>query len=1100
MATEEENGGASSEEAGTDAPVVAVAPRGGGVGGSGPPSSRRSSASSTGSSFVASSAATPAASTPGATPATTPAPSPPPPVPPASSPSSSAAGAEGTAGVPAPPIGAPADAPSANADAGSGSTSPALGDAPMPAVGTEASAAPRPDAVGSDPAIASAVAGHKQKQNPDPRSRKPVTRGSRTNLAAAATTIARPPLNPYLRIAIVRDPNVDEVTCEDPERPGKTKRVSVGKLATERETVEGADDEDDERGGGGEAAAKKSSAAGDGGGAPTKEEEGSEPDSAPAEEEAKKKRDIPVPLIAAAKRYDRDVPPAHRVPSSYVRHVCPSYDEVVNETVEYDVDAEDERWWRENADFGPESEARIVPEEDEEHKKEPADDKTTAPGGEGGAPAVPEKPKTTVTRGAKSIVIDGAVYTKTKNGKYQNEKGKFVKRKALLEALGPEAAAMVGPGKKRAGAAATAAATGEGSGGTGGGTSGGGTSGGTSGGVSGGTSGGTGLTSGGTTPRSAPSTPRKEYTLEEALLLNPRYLHSRHSTAGLMRKYNPKLPLATFEKMIDALEKATGFESIVTSQQAEELLIEKMPELEDIFGPLSARDRARMEEDEERDLARWLPKGDDASKQKGLPSLAPPVTLPEVISQVYEHWVAKRSRLRKPLLRRYWPPTSAADTNPHQVFRQREGENRRRLRKKRQNDREAHRRMRRLRSDFERVRVLCDLIVRREEVGRTLVESTREYFEQRLYELTDTTGRPRRSALTEEEMQKALDVPKVFDDGPISSRGRKKRKRGSSHAASATAAAAEAESRGPSPVPHAGARTCPPAASSLALPPGSGPHTRPPLVPPLGLIPPPKNIVVAGHGGGLPAPNFLQPLATRESHQVTSWEHAVPSFPSYVDGIPTTLPDGFRHRPRLGRGGRIVIDRVPRPNPYAVGPGMPPRLPPPPTVVTYGSPPPRAGYDVAPLGTDGPNYTVEGSPDKYGPNRSPARRLEDGRWAPSSSGSVAIEPGKGTDASTAPKAPPAQGLLDLALPLPGRGGGGDDDDGDTDGDKATSLSRRIAEICARGLVEDQEAASATGTDEGDNDLDEVLVPIEDWMEAPAGAGIYGSEQFVVGPL
>jgi hypothetical protein len=32
------------------------------------------------------------------------------------------------------------------------------------------------------------------------------------------------------------------------------------------------------------------------------------------------------------------------------------------------------------------------------------------------------------------------------------------------------------------------------------------------------------------------------------------------------------------------------------------------------------------------------------------------------------------------------------------------------------------------------------------------------------------------------------------------------------------------------------------------------------------------------------------------------------------------------------------------------------------------------------------------------------------------------------------------------------------------------------------------------------EMDKVLVPIEDWMEAPEGMRIYGSEKFVIGPL
>ena len=45
-------------------------------------------------------------------------------------------------------------------------------------------------------------------------------------------------------------------------------------------------------------------------------------------------------------------------------------------------------------------------------------------------------------------------------------------------------------------------------------------------------------------------------------------------------------------------------------------------------------------------------------------------------------------------------------------------------------------------------------------------------------------------------------------------------------------------------------------------------------------------------------------------------------------------------------------------------------------------------------------------------------------------------------------------------------------------------------------------AAATAEEEealGKN-IHEVLVPIEDWMEAPEALNIYGSEKFVIGPL
>jgi enhancer of polycomb-like protein len=45
-----------------------------------------------------------------------------------------------------------------------------------------------------------------------------------------------------------------------------------------------------------------------------------------------------------------------------------------------------------------------------------------------------------------------------------------------------------------------------------------------------------------------------------------------------------------------------------------------------------------------------------------------------VIAEVWGYWVAKRQRLKKPLLRRFWPVTSINDSNPHLVFRPREKE------------------------------------------------------------------------------------------------------------------------------------------------------------------------------------------------------------------------------------------------------------------------------------------------------------------------------------------------------------------------------------------------------------------------------------------
>jgi enhancer of polycomb-like protein len=62
----------------------------------------------------------------------------------------------------------------------------------------------------------------------------------------------------------------------------------------------------------------------------------------------------------------------------------------------------------------------------------------------------------------------------------------------------------------------------------------------------------------------------------------------------------------------------------------------------------------------------------------------------KIIPEIYQFWIAKRNRLRKPCCRKYWPQTPASDTNPHMVFRPREKE-RYRLRKHRKNDLDSYR-------------------------------------------------------------------------------------------------------------------------------------------------------------------------------------------------------------------------------------------------------------------------------------------------------------------------------------------------------------------------------------------------------------------------
>jgi hypothetical protein len=45
------------------------------------------------------------------------------------------------------------------------------------------------------------------------------------------------------------------------------------------------------------------------------------------------------------------------------------------------------------------------------------------------------------------------------------------------------------------------------------------------------------------------------------------------------------------------------------------------------------------------------------------------VTITKIFPDFYKYWHFKRDKQSKPLIRKFWPPTTAGDTNPHQVFR-----------------------------------------------------------------------------------------------------------------------------------------------------------------------------------------------------------------------------------------------------------------------------------------------------------------------------------------------------------------------------------------------------------------------------------------------
>jgi enhancer of polycomb-like protein len=312
---------------------------------------------------------------------------------------------------------------------------------------------------------------------------------------------------------------------------------------------------------------------------------------------------------------------------------------------------------------------------------------------------------------------------------------------------------------------------------------------------------------------------------------------------------SPQLSVTMFEHMMDIMDKETAFESIITMSQAEVYFQCRIPQLFALF-PTIPRQVF--------------------------------VTTKNVIQEVYTYWVQKRSKLKRPLLRRFWPVTSTDDTNPHMVFRPREKE-KYKLRKKRQNDFNAYRKMKHLREDFDNLRTVLDSVRLRESFHRIHVLLQVDIFQQRLYDTIDTSGIPRPSKfLCKNEVKKVLNnAPHYVDVNNVL--GRK------------TSRAT------PNGLAHPIATSSIPYANDIDDSGASIGNTT-------GI-----NVHVAGQNNGDPAPNFLQPLLTRESY-ATSWEGSVPHFPTYEDAQ-IQLTYRFRQRPRIGRGGRLCIDRVPLPMP-----------------------------------------------------------------------------------------------------------------------------------------------------------------------------------------
>ncbi len=118
------------------------------------------------------------------------------------------------------------------------------------------------------------------------------------------------------------------------------------------------------------------------------------------------------------------------------------------------------------------------------------------------------------------------------------------------------------------------------------------------------------------------------------------------------------------------------------------------------------------------------------------------------VSIVYKYWMDRRNKLQKPLLRRFWAPTSIENQNPHMVFRPREKE-RYRLRKNRRNDADALIKSQHMLDNLEKAKRILTYVRKRELVKRHLLTIRREAFLQKLSVIIDPPENRRPSKLEE---------------------------------------------------------------------------------------------------------------------------------------------------------------------------------------------------------------------------------------------------------------------------------------------------------------------------------------------------------------
>mmetsp|Transcript_12554 Transcript_12554/g.41388 ORF Transcript_12554/g.41388 Transcript_12554/m.41388 type:complete len:475 (+) Transcript_12554:175-1599(+) len=174
-----------------------------------------------------------------------------------------------------------------------------------------------------------------------------------------------------------------------------------------------------------------------------------------------------------------------------------------------------------------------------------------------------------------------------------------------------------------------------------------------------------------------------------------------------LKSYNDgqnRLPPEKFELMLWRLETAC-------EEATERALAERLSMYADKGGVLSHAEKVQA-----------AASTSTLSREMAYEAMREASTRLAVLQAVYEYWVAKRKRWGKPIMRMLQVPPASSDTDPFHVFRTREKVNRPQTRRRRENDIAAFDKMTALRQNLEAARQLLEVTLKREKKKRDLVQ------------------------------------------------------------------------------------------------------------------------------------------------------------------------------------------------------------------------------------------------------------------------------------------------------------------------------------------------------------------------------------------